>query len=102
MCHAHGHKCQHSEASEARTCGLSVSCQALYHWATVLPAHLVKCPTYDQGVIDSNPTINAMLCPWARHLILIAKYWFNLWNYWFKPGKGYAMTEKNVIWDVKH
>ena len=28
---------QHSEASEAQTHGLSVSNQALYHWATMLP-----------------------------------------------------------------
>ena len=28
---------QHSDVGEAQTCGLSVSSQALYHWATVLP-----------------------------------------------------------------
>ena len=35
MCLAQG--LQHSEASEARTRNPSVSSQALYHWATVLP-----------------------------------------------------------------
>ena len=34
MCLAQGP--QRSDASEARTCGLSVSSQALYHWATAL------------------------------------------------------------------
>ena len=29
---------QPNDASEARTCCLSVSSQALYHWATALPA----------------------------------------------------------------
>ena len=31
---------QRSDAGEARTRGLSVSSQALYHWATALPGHL--------------------------------------------------------------
>ena len=35
MCLAQGP--ERSDASEARICGLSVSSQALYHWATVLP-----------------------------------------------------------------
>ena len=35
MCLAQGP--QRSEAGEARTHGLSVSSQALYHWATALP-----------------------------------------------------------------
>ena len=35
MCLAQGPQC--SEAGEARTCGPSVSSQALYHWATALP-----------------------------------------------------------------
>ena len=35
MCLAQGP--QHSDADEARTRGLSVSSQALYHWATALP-----------------------------------------------------------------
>ena len=35
MCLAQGP--QRSDACEARTCGPSVSSQALYHWATVLP-----------------------------------------------------------------
>ena len=35
MCLAQGP--QHSDASEARTRGPSVSSQALYHWATALP-----------------------------------------------------------------
>ena len=35
MCLAQGP--QRSEAGEARTCGPSVSSQALYHWATALP-----------------------------------------------------------------
>ena len=34
MCHAQGP--QRSDAGEARTRGLSVSSQALYHWATAL------------------------------------------------------------------
>ena len=29
---------QRSDAGEARTCGSSVSSQALYHWATALPS----------------------------------------------------------------
>ena len=34
---------QRSDAGEASTRGLSVSSQALYHWATALPKHfLVK------------------------------------------------------------
>ena len=37
MCLAQGP--QHSDASEARTRGPSVSSQALYHWATALPIH---------------------------------------------------------------
>ena len=37
MCLAQGP--QHSDAGEARTRGLSVSSQALYHWATVLPTY---------------------------------------------------------------
>ena len=36
MCLAQGP--QRSEADEAQTRGLSVSSQALYHWATALPA----------------------------------------------------------------
>ena len=35
MCLAQGP--QRSDAGEARTRGLSVSSQALYHWATALP-----------------------------------------------------------------
>ena len=35
MCLAQGP--QRSDAGEARTRGLSVSSQALYHWATTLP-----------------------------------------------------------------
>ena len=35
MCLAQGP--QGSDAGEARTCGPSVSSQALYHWATALP-----------------------------------------------------------------
>ena len=35
MCLAQGP--QRSDAGEARTSGLSVSSQALYHWATSLP-----------------------------------------------------------------
>ena len=35
MCLAQGP--QRSDAGEARTRGLSVSSQALYHWATLLP-----------------------------------------------------------------
>ena len=35
MCLAQGP--QRSDASEAKTQGLSVSCQALYHWDTALP-----------------------------------------------------------------
>ena len=35
MCLAQGP--QHSDAGEARTRGLSVSHQALYHWVTALP-----------------------------------------------------------------
>ena len=37
MCLAQGP--QRSDAGEARTRGLSVSSQALYHWATALPTH---------------------------------------------------------------
>ena len=39
MCLAQGP--QRSDAGEALTRGLSVSSQALYHWATALPACLV-------------------------------------------------------------
>ena len=39
MCLAQGP--QRSDASEARTRGLSVSSQALFHWATVLPPQLL-------------------------------------------------------------
>ena len=38
MCLAQGP--QRSDTGEARTRGLSVSSQALYHWATALPATL--------------------------------------------------------------
>ena len=38
MCLAQGP--QSSDAGEAQTCDPSVSSQALYHWATVLPKHL--------------------------------------------------------------
>ena len=37
MCLAQGP--QLSDANEALTCGPSVSSQALYHWATALPAN---------------------------------------------------------------
>ena len=40
MCLAQGP--QRSDASEARTRGLSVSSQALYHWATALPIPVVS------------------------------------------------------------
>ena len=38
MCIAQGPKCK--DAGEARTRGPSVSSQALYHWATVLPVSI--------------------------------------------------------------
>ena len=40
MCLAQGP--QYSDAGEARTRGLSVSSQALFHWATALPHALTK------------------------------------------------------------
>ena len=39
MCLAQGP--QRSDAGEARTRGPSVSSQALYHWATALPAGVI-------------------------------------------------------------
>ena len=39
MCLAQGP--QPSDAGETRTCGPSVLSQALYHWATALPNHLI-------------------------------------------------------------
>ena len=41
MCLAKGP--QPSDAGDARTPGLLVSCQALYHWATALPISYCKC-----------------------------------------------------------
>ena len=38
---------QHSDAGEARTHGLSISSQALYHWATALP--------WSDGMTSSTP-----------------------------------------------
>ena len=46
MCLAQGP--QGSDAGEARTRGLSVSSQALYHWANALPIQAV---TYEQTVL---------------------------------------------------
>ena len=43
MCLAQGP--QRSDAGEARTRGLSVSSQALYHWATALPSSRLWCLT---------------------------------------------------------
>ena len=40
MCLAQGP--QHSDAGEAWTRGLSVSSQALYHWATAIPEKVLK------------------------------------------------------------
>ena len=40
MCLAQGP--QHSDAGEVQTCGLSVSSQALYHWATALPENIME------------------------------------------------------------
>ena len=46
MCLAQGP--QGSDAGEARTRGLSISSQALYHWATALP---------QEWLVSSNQTI---------------------------------------------
>ena len=40
---------QRSDAGEARTRGLSVSSQALYHWATVLPIKKIKSVLYERA-----------------------------------------------------
>ena len=40
---------QHSDAGEAQTHGLSVSSQALYHWATALPCSGIFLPFWSQG-----------------------------------------------------
>ena len=53
MCLAQGP--QRSDADEARTRGLSVSSQALYHWATALPVRVeswldnILCARYLMG-----------------------------------------------------
>ena len=56
-----------------------------------ITAQLVGCPTYDQEV---NLALGTKFYPWARHFILISKYWLNPEKSWH----GF----KIVDWDVKH
>ena len=56
-------------------------------------AQLVECRTRDRKVMGLNLTRGAVLCPWARHFLCIAYYWFN-------PGKHPDILKKNVDLDV--
>ena len=64
MCLAQGP--QRSDAGEARTCGLSVSSQALYHWATALPA-----PDWVCWCVTVNKTFQDKTWERRRSLIFI-------------------------------
>ena len=58
---------QHSDASEAPTCGLLVSSQALYHWANALPSYVCmkisECPPPPLGRI---PVIRKPMGWWPK------------------------------------
>ena len=62
MCLAQGP--QRSDAGEARTRGLSVSSQALYHWATALPLDIGKNWKWGVVLFKSN-------CIILRHYLRI-------------------------------
>ena len=62
MCLAQGP--QRSDAGEARTRGLSVSSQALYHWATALPF-------LDKPYVNSSPDNILKHFVWEEHLLYI-------------------------------
>ena len=62
MCLAQGP--QRSDAGEPWTCGLSVSSQALYHWATALPQWL------SGRVLDSRPRGRGFGAQWLSGRVL--------------------------------
>ena len=57
MCLAQGP--QRSDAGEARTRGLSVSSQVLYHWATVLPLENMELFTLLYGNRKYMPSVGS-------------------------------------------
>ena len=67
-------------------------------WRSTLSL-LVECWTRGQDVYGSNSAIGAMLCPLARHFIIITSYWFN-------PGVCLdiieKLNEKLVNWYLKY
>ena len=54
---------QHSDTGEARTHGLSVSSQALYHWATALPEY-----AYGSEYVMLDLLLEACNCLITMHL----------------------------------
>ena len=84
MCLAKGP--QRSDAGEARTCGPSVSSQALYHWATALPInvfnlfssyrvvneYITEIATFNiQRVFTLKVDINQSYCPFVLYIVSV-------------------------------
>ena len=74
MCLAQGP--QRSGASEARTCGPSVSSQALYHWATALRSLTMDFP--QRLVQDIEPLCIIILCILLNHKTRFTDSWYVL------------------------
>ena len=72
MCLAQGP--QRSDAGEAQTRGPSVSSQALYHWATMLPHPLSWEITYEPVHVMSNSVTFWHVYTWMRLCRLLLSF----------------------------
>ena len=66
----------HSDASEAQTQNPSVSSQALYHWATVLPIPPILCPEEFTICLDIKSAAFIQNALPVSHLLL--SWWLKL------------------------